>query len=438
MKKLFSIVLPLLILSFFTGCVHVEEFARKVKGQPEEPKVDEAPEEKIIFDSRTYRQKALEYEKQDELQLSLIHMNIAHELSPDDDEISEKMAYLKTEIDQKANQHFNEGIKFIKKRKFKSAREQFIMALKTNPDHIEALGYLKDRLPDKGYKEYRVRKKDTLRDISNKFYKDPGKDFLIAYLNDLEVNAPLVPGTKLKIVTLGTRMTKPPFDMDKELTDAKTLLEKKAYSDVLRVAEKILEHDRLNQEAKNLKSAAYYQMGIKLSRQGKYVEAIKTFKKADPQYDGVEEAIQKTTDKELKKAERLLKEKQYKQAVDAAQNILNHDPSSKAARDLINTTYCQMGGNFIVQKDYVQALDVLRRADPEHGCVKKALSDVKQISKKQAEVHYLQGVKHFLNEELADAIKEWEMALALDPEYKKAKESIKKARDVLEKLKQVE
>ncbi|MBW1693571.1 MAG: LysM peptidoglycan-binding domain-containing protein [Deltaproteobacteria bacterium] len=438
MKKLFSIMLPLLILSFFTGCVYVEELVRKAKSQPAEPKADEVPEKKIIFDSRAYRQKALEYEKQDELQLSLIHMNIAHKLSPDDNEISEKIAYLRTEIDQKANQHFNEGLKFYKKKRFKFAREQFVMALTTKPDHKKALDYLKDRLPDKGYKEYRVRKNDTLRDISNKFYKDPGKDFLIAYLNDLKANEPLVPGTRLKIVTLGKKMTKPPFNMDKELTDAKTLLEKKAYGDVLRIAEKILEHDRLNQEAKDLRSAVYYQMGIRLSNQGKYVEAINTFKKADPQYEGIEEAIQKTTDKELKKAERLLKEKQYKQAVDATQNILNHDPSNKAARDLINTTYCQMGRDFITQKDYVQALDVLSRADTEHGCVKKALSDVKQISRKQAEVHYLRGVKHFLNEELTDAIKEWEMTLALDPDYKKAKESIKKTRDLLEKLKQVE
>ncbi|UCD91151.1 MAG: hypothetical protein JSW04_06930 [Desulfobacterales bacterium] len=446
MKKLISIVLPFLILSFFTGCArvdefvrsHVDEFVRRVKGEPEEPKAGAAPEEKIVFEGRLFWQKALDYEKQGELQRALIYVKIARELSPDNDEISEKMTYLKTAIDQKADQHFNKGLTFFKKRRLAAAREQFIMALKTNPDHKEALDYLKNRLSDKAYKEYRVRKNDTLRDISNKFYKDPRKDFLIAYLNDLEANSPLVPGTKLKILKLDTEMTKPPFDMDKELTDAKMLLEKKAYKDVLRIAKKILEHDRLSQEAKDLRSAVYYQMGVGLSRQGKYVEAINTLKKADPQYEGVAEALQKTTDKELKKAERLLKEKQYKQAVVVAKNILNHDPSSKPARSLINTTYCQMARDFIIQKNYAQALDVLRKADPEHGCVKKALADVKQISQKQAEVHYLRGVKHFLNEELTDAIKEWEMTLALDPEYKKAKENIKKARDVLEKLKQVE
>ena len=58
--------------------------------------------------------------------------------------------------------------------------------------------------------------------------------------------------------------------------------------------------------------------------------------------------------------------------------------------------------------------------------------------KKQAEVHYLQGVKHFLNEELNDAINEWEKTLTLDPEHEKAKNNIQNARSLLEKLKKIE
>lgn len=438
MKKLFSIVLLLLIISFFTGCVHVEEFARKFKGEPAEPEVIKEPEETIIFDSSAYWQKALEYEKQDELQLSLIHMNIAYELSPDNKDISEKIAYLRSAIEQKVNQHFNEGVKLYKKRRFTSASEQFVMVLRYNPDHREALGYLQNQLADKEFKKYRVRKNDTLRSVSKKFYKDPGKDFLIAYLNDIKPDAPLVPGNTLGILILDPKLTKPPFNIDKELAEAKALLEKKAYKDVLSKAEKILKHDRLNQEAKDLKNTVYYHTGLALSRQNKYVEAINMLKRADPQHVGVKEAIQQTTDKELKRAEGFLKEKQYEKTLDITQNILNHDPSSESARGLRNTTYCQMGRDFITQKDYVQALNVLNKADPKHGCVKKALSDVKQVSKKQAEAHYLQGVKHFLNEELADAIKEWEKALVIDPDDKKTQDSIKKARDLLKKLEKVE
>jgi hypothetical protein len=57
--------------------------------------------------------------------------------------------------------------------------------------------------------------------------------------------------------------------------------------------------------------------------------------------------------------------------------------------------------------------------------------------KKQAEIHYLQGVKYFLNEELQSAIKEWETTLTLDPEHIKAKKDIKNAKSLLEKLKKV-
>ena len=88
-------------------------------------------------------------------------------------------------------------------------------------------------------------------------------------------------------------------------------------------------------------------------------------------------------------------------------------------------------------KKSAQASNALNKADPGHGWIKKALSDVKKIIKKQAEVHYLRGVKHFLNEELKDAIKEWEKTLALDPEYKKAEKYIQNAKNLLEKLKKV-
>jgi tetratricopeptide (TPR) repeat protein len=91
----------------------------------------------------------------------------------------------------------------------------------------------------------------------------------------------------------------------------------------------------------------------------------------------------------------------------------------------------------IIRKNYTEALNVLSKADPQYDCVKKTISDVYKAKKKQAEVHYLNGVKHFLNEELQSAIKEWEKALALNPEHKKAKKNINNAQSLLEKLEKV-
>ena len=281
---------------------------------------------------------------------------------------------------------------------------------------------------------YKVKEKDTLKDISKKFYKDPSKDFLIAYFNNLKTGSELVSGTILELPILGSEFTRPTIDIRIELIKAENFLKEKRYRDVLDIAGKILEYDRLNKKASDLKNVSCYQIGMELSRQEKYPEAIEMFKKVTPEYQGVEEAIQQAINKELFKAKNLLKQKQYEQVFAVTKKILDYDKSNKAAQDLINTAFCQQAKYLTIRKNYTQALNVLNRADPQYDCVKKTISDVYKAKKKQAEVHYLNGVKHFLNEELQSAIKEWEKTLALNPEHKKAKKNINNARSLLEKL----
>jgi len=91
----------------------------------------------------------------------------------------------------------------------------------------------------------------------------------------------------------------------------------------------------------------------------------------------------------------------------------------------------------LIQKKYDEALRVLDKADPAEICVEKTRIAVKNTIKQQAEAHYIQGVKHFLNEELQLAIEEWEKTLKLNPKHEKAKKNIKNAKSLLEKLKKV-
>ncbi|MBW2598009.1 MAG: hypothetical protein JRC55_05105, partial [Deltaproteobacteria bacterium] len=79
-----------------------------------------------------------------------------------------------------------------------------------------------------------------------KFYKDPSKDVLIAYFNNLKTGSEPVSGTILELPTLGSEFNRPPIDISAELTKAENLLKEKRYPEVLMVSEKILEYDRLN------------------------------------------------------------------------------------------------------------------------------------------------------------------------------------------------
>lgn len=438
MKKLLNISLLLIILFFFTGCAALLEFLKEIPARISGKISAKASESTKVFSASIYLEKALEYEKNDELQMALFHMKIAAVLNPGDQEIAERTADLQSTIDHIANQHFEKGVAFYKKNRFKDARMQFLVSLRYNPDHKEALDYLKNRLAPKEYINYKVKKKDTLNSISKKFYKDPGKDFLIVYFNNLKADTESVPGTMLELPMLESEFTKPSIDIHKELKKAEICLQEERYGAVLGITGKILKYDHLNKKAADLKNAAYYQMGKWLSRHEQYPEAINLLNKADSEYGGVKEAIQEAINNELIKGKIFLKEKRYEEVLAVAGNILDYDKSNQAAKDLINTTYCRKVKGLIILKNYTEALKVLNNADPGYDCVEKSISNVNKAIKKQAEVHYLQGVKHFLNEELNDAINEWEMTLTLDPEHEKAKNNIQNTRSLLEKLEKVE
>jgi tetratricopeptide (TPR) repeat protein len=438
MKRVLTIYFVIIVLFFLPGCAGVREFFGNIAYKFSEKNSEKTPEVTKVLPASDYLEKALEYEKNDELQTAFFYLKIANTLEPDSTKIHEKIASLKSDIDHKAGQHFTTGVGFFKKRKFKDARKQFLTTLRYDPGHKEALDYLKNRLHSKEFQTYKVKDKDTLKDISEKFYKDPSKDFLIAYFNNLKTGDKPVSGTILEFPILESEINRPAIHIPDELTKAENLLKEKRYSEVLKVSEKILEYDRLNQKASDLKNAAYYRMGLESSGQENYPEAMKMFKKVTPGYQGVEKAIQQAINKQLLKAEDFLKQKEYEQASVVAAKILDYDKSSTAARNLINTALCQQARNLIIRKNYTEALQVLTRADPEYDCVKKTISDVYTAKKKQAEVHYLNGVKHFLNEELESAITEWEKTLTLNPEHEKAKTNINNARSLIEKLKKVE
>ena len=190
-------------------------------------------------------------------------------------------------------------------------------------------------------------------------------------------------------------------------------------------------------QAIQLKNEAFYHIGLQLNSQEKYFEAIDTFKKITPEYEGVNGVIQEAIQHELLKAENLLKEKKYEDSIDLSEKILGYDPSNAAAKKLISTSLCQQGKDLFIRKKYDEALKVLDKTNPADDCAEKIRLAVKKAIKQQAEAHYIQGVKHFLNEELQSAIKEWEKTLKLNPEHDKAKKNIEKARSLLEKLKEV-
>jgi tetratricopeptide (TPR) repeat protein len=156
-----------------------------------------------------YSKKAMEYEKTGDLYRSLQSWEIVRKFQTGDKEVEKKIENLKVKLNTLAEEHFNKGVAYYKNNDVRASRNEFLLALQYNPEHKKALEYLKDRLAGEDFIMYEVKKDDTLKEIAGKIYDDPQKDFLIAYFNDMEKDAKLMPETMLRLPVLESIPKKP-------------------------------------------------------------------------------------------------------------------------------------------------------------------------------------------------------------------------------------
>jgi tetratricopeptide (TPR) repeat protein len=84
--------------------------------------------------------------------------------------------------------------------------------------------------------------------------------------------------------------------------------------------------------------------------------------------------------------------------------------------------------------DHASALRVLSSLPSEFKDVREQRSELRRTLKTRAEARYKAGLASFLADDLKQAIREWERALALDPGHRKARKGLDKARVLLKTL----
>jgi len=146
-----------------------------------------------------FRLKAIESEKNDELPKALFYWKVVHRFSSQDSGVLKKIKELETRIHTEAERHFKKGADLYQKRSIQEARREFLLALAHHPEHQPSLYYLKNIINETDTLLYETREGDTLKSISRQIYKDPEKDFLIVYFNDLPQDDPIRMGMVLKL-----------------------------------------------------------------------------------------------------------------------------------------------------------------------------------------------------------------------------------------------
>lgn len=170
------------------------------------PLVGEGPPSQDPFRSfpETVRQRAREEETRGDLRKALFLWKVVTRVAPADKEAGEKVRTLSDRLASAADAHFRKGVDRYNAGEYAAARREFLLVLANDPDHAGARDYLLRRLEDPDITTYVTREGDTLRGIAKERYNDVRKEEMIAYLNDIDRNAPLRPGTVLRLPVIGT------------------------------------------------------------------------------------------------------------------------------------------------------------------------------------------------------------------------------------------
>ena len=411
-----------------TGCLFFALLVFSCAAPPKKPVVKEvAPEEKAPV--HILREKALDFENMGEHYTALQLWRSLNHINPEDSEANQKIAELGALIHEKADKHYKKGLAYYQHKSTRYARKAFLLALYHDPEHQEALDYLKNKLPGDDYTLYETRQGDTFQNIAAQYYKDTGRDFLISYYNDLDRNGALNPGTVLKLPFLDLPETEEPARPQTKVAEKmpqekagpaqpppeKPLLEPSPPpSEIMQDLQTPSETILLDVETPSEEIMQDSQQMAALT--GNY--ETETIKKENL----------------LSQARKLFESKKYTDSISVAENILEQDAENADATELVNASYYQMGKSTSNAKNYEEAIKYYSLVDPEYKDVKQLKTG---IEVKLSENHYLQGVKYFLKEEIEKAIREWEITVALNPEHTKAKLDMEQAKKILKRVKEI-
>jgi tetratricopeptide (TPR) repeat protein len=353
----------------------------------------------------SYQQKAMDFEKKDEWQSALENWRIADAL------MTQKISALTEKIGNNAEMHYQKGLNLQREGLQDKATIEFLTTLRYDRNHKGALRCL--RAIETPYRNivYAVREGDSFQSIAGQLYKNLNDDYIIKYFSGLSSEKELTPGLVLTLPNLDPEFTIRFFNYSKEISIARKFYKEKDYHRLIPSAENILIHMPESEEAVFMINMSYIGLSEQFLTNEDYSAAIDMLKRVDPKFRNVKSRIAN------------IEKIQAKHRYDAIEKI--------------NKDNYRLGKSLYAKGQYLKALAVLEKIEPDYLYVKKVISDLKVEMKKESEIHYRKGVKHYLKEELKEAVSEWQQAQALDPDNFKIKKDIDNATQLIKKIENI-
>ena len=393
-----------------------------------------------------YRERALYHERQGELREALLAWRVTAQLDAENQRIPKIINTLERGMAKAVNVHFQEAMKSYENGDYANAQRELLIVLRLDPSHKKAKTYLKKELHGRELTHYKVQRGDSFTRIATRIYKDPTKAYIIAYYNELDPRNPLLIGTQLLLPSLDAKYLMPRADIETLATRAQRALNQKDYKTALSATSEILSKDPGHKQAGRLREEAYFGQAETLMDHGDYLGALERLKQVGPDYPGrsaVVERARKQIGKQnltarMEVARQHLRSKAYESAVNVSEEIMVQYPGNPEVRELNNAAHYALGKQLLENNEDEAAVEALNAVEQPYEDTAQLISQGRGRLNARAETLYRKGVKHFLNEELEQAIAAWEKTLALNPKHPKAGQDIEDALKLLEKWRGLE
>ena len=386
-------------------------------------------------------ERARSLEARGELAMALDHWRLVDRIAMDPAAASREISRLKSKIAEAVNAHYQHGMAELSKNRQAAARNHFLAALRLDPTFRPALIQINARFSPFPLAVHLSTSGDHPETVAKAVFGDEEKAFLVAWFNDLPVDQALTSGTLLILPKLKKRPTKKVRKKKRpnQLAQANALLAENDLDGALTLAGQADPDDpdvkALTHTIHLKKATAQIASGLLEAARQSLAKVPDGFAGKHAAMEALQTALQKQqTTLVLAKAQELFDQGAYRQSLEMVERLLEETPDSVDARNLAIEARYRLALDHFDHKRFLEVREVLEKADEGHEASMALKESVRTQLVNQAQIHYRNGVKHFINEDLKSAIAEWEIALACDPNHDKARENIDNARRLLDKI----
>jgi tetratricopeptide (TPR) repeat protein len=333
-----------------------------------------------------HRERARALERDGQLRAALIEWKIARTIEPDAAEARAEQTRLEARIQRRTSERLAEARASLARGAHLEGRRKLLAVLALDPDNTTAAALLRSAVRDVDFVLHTVRSGETLGLLAERYYGDRSRGEVIWETNRLGAGKPLVVGSTVKIPEIpGLPFMAPGAAAPAPSAPVVTL------------------------PSPPSRTAAERQTS----------ERTEEPPEINPMLADIRDAVDR---------------KDYVAALADVDKYVALNPTDRDGLDLKKLALYRHASALIDQKSYdegYKTLIQLARLQPDYMDVTRL---VQQARRQVIDHHYQEGIRHFREERLEEAIGRWRTVLDMEPQHVNARRNIEQAERLLQAL----